>query len=113
MQAIAAHINGGGMKACHRRSAGDLNKLLGNLGNAPMPADQVSIRDLFQGPDCVAAAGRVMQEAAAVANALGAKPDADHDDRRIAHGRSLDPARISAGPGAWPADGIDKSRCTA
>ena len=66
------------------------NKLLGNLGNAPMAVlTQVSIRDLFQEPECVAAARRVMQEAAAVANALGAKPDADHD-KRIAHGRSLD-----------------------
>jgi 2-dehydropantoate 2-reductase len=64
--------------------------LLGNLGNAPMAVlTQVSIRDLFQEPECVAAARRVMQEAAAVANALGAKPDADHD-KRIAHGRSLD-----------------------
>ena len=66
------------------------NKLLGNLGNAPMAVlTQVSIRDLFQEPECVEAARRVMQEAEAVANALGAKPDADHD-KRIAHGRSLD-----------------------
>ena len=92
VQAIAAHINGGGMKAVVSTAIRDeiWNKLLGNLGNAPMAVlTQVSIRDLFQEPECVAAARRVMQEAQAVANALGAKPDADHD-RRIAHGRSLD-----------------------
>jgi 2-dehydropantoate 2-reductase len=92
VQAIAAHINGGGMKAVVSTAIRDeiWNKLLGNLGNAPMAVlTQVSIRDLFQEPECVAAARRVMQEAAAVANALGANPDADHD-KRIAHGRSLD-----------------------
>ena len=65
-------------------------KLLGNLGNAPMAVlTQVSIRDLFQEPVCVDAARRVMQEAAAVAAAVGAKVDPDHE-KRIAHGRSLD-----------------------
>ena len=92
VQAIAAHINGGGMKAIVITAIRDeiWNKLLGNLGNAPMAVlTQVSIRDLFQEPVCVEAARRVMQEAAAVANALGANPDADHE-KRIAHGRSLD-----------------------
>ena len=50
---------------------------------------QVSIRDLFQEPVCVDAARRVMQEAAAVADAVGAKAEPDHE-KRIAHGRSLD-----------------------
>ncbi len=93
VQAIAAHVNDGGMKAVVSTAIRDeiWNKLLGNHGNAPLAVlTQVSIRDLFQEPECVAAARRVMQEAQAVANALGAKlPDADHD-RRIAHGRSLD-----------------------
>ena len=48
------------------------NKLLGNLGNAPLAVlTQVSIRDLFQEPECVAAARRVIQEAQAVENASG------------------------------------------
>ena len=92
VQAIAAHINGGGMKAIVSTAVRDeiWNELLGDLGNALMAVlTQVSIRDLFQEPECVAAARRVMQEAAAVANALGANPDFDHE-KRIAHGRSLD-----------------------
>jgi 2-dehydropantoate 2-reductase len=92
VQAIAAHVAGGGMKATVSTAIRDeiWNKLLGNLGNAPLAVlTQVSIRDLFQEPECVAAARRVMHEAAAVANALGANPDADHD-KRIAHGRGLD-----------------------
>jgi len=92
VEAIAAHINAGGMKAVVSTAIRDeiWNKLLGNLGNAPLAVlTQVSIRDLFQEPECVAAARRVMLEAAAIANALGASPDADHE-RRIAHGRSLD-----------------------
>jgi len=92
VQALAAHINGGGMKAVVSTAIRDeiWNKLLGNLGNAPMAVlTQVSIRDLFQEPECVAAARRVMQEAGAVANALGAQPDTDHE-KRVTHGRSLD-----------------------
>jgi 2-dehydropantoate 2-reductase len=92
VQAIAAHINGGGMKAVVSTQIRDeiWNKLLGNLGNAPMAVlTQVSIRDLFQEPECVEAARRVMLEASAVAHAVGARPDVDHE-RRIAHGRSLD-----------------------
>ena len=92
VQAIAAYIDAGGMKAAVSSAIRDeiWNKLLGNLGNAPLAVlTQVSIRDLFQQPECVAAARRVMQEAAAVAHALGARPDADHE-KRIAHGHSLD-----------------------
>jgi len=92
VQAIAALINAGGMTATVSKRIRDeiWNKLLGNLGNAPMAVlTQVSIRQLFQEPECVAAARRIMQEATAVANALGADPDADHE-KRIAHGRGLD-----------------------
>jgi len=92
VQAIAAHINAGGMPALVSPAIRDeiWNKLLGNLGNGPLAVlTQVSIRDLYQEPECVAAARRVMHEAATVAHALGANPDADHE-KRIAHGRSLD-----------------------
>jgi 2-dehydropantoate 2-reductase len=92
VQAIAAHINAGGMKAVLSTAIRDeiWNKLLGNLCTGPMAVlTQVSIRELFQEPECVAAARRVMQEATAVANALGAHPDVDHQNW-IAHGRGLD-----------------------
>lgn len=92
VQSIAAHINGGGMKAIVSPAIRDeiWSKLLGNLSNGPLAVlTQVTIRELFQQPECVEAARRVMQEAAAVATALGAKPEADHE-KRIAHGRSLD-----------------------
>jgi 2-dehydropantoate 2-reductase len=92
VEAIAAALRAGGIAAEVTPTIRDAiwNKLLGNLGNAPLAVlTQVSIRDLFQEPVCVEAARRSMQEAAAVAMALGAKPDPDHD-KRIAHGRSLD-----------------------
>jgi 2-dehydropantoate 2-reductase len=92
VQAIAAHINAGGMKALVSTAIRDdiWNKLLGNLGNGPLAVlTQVSIRDLFQEPECVEAARRMMEEAQAVANALGAHPSANHE-KRIAHGRNLD-----------------------
>lgn len=92
LQAIAAHINGGGMKAIVSTTIRDeiWNKLLGNLGNGPLCVlTQVSIRDLLAEPECLEAARRVMQEAEAVANAVGAKPSPEHE-KRIAHGRSLD-----------------------
>ena len=92
VEALAAPLRAGGITAEVTPAIRDAiwNKLLGNLGNAPMGVlTQVSIRDLFQEPVCVEAARRAMQEAEAVANALGAQPDPDHD-KRIAHGRSLD-----------------------
>jgi 2-dehydropantoate 2-reductase len=92
VQAIAAHISNGGMKAVVSTTIRDeiWNKLLGNLGNAPLAVlTQKSIRELFQEPRCVEAARQVMQEAAAVARALGATPDADHE-KRITNGRGLD-----------------------
>jgi 2-dehydropantoate 2-reductase len=92
VQAIADTISRGGMKAVVSTSIRDeiWNKLLGNLSNGPLAVlTQVSIRDLFQQPECVAAARRVMEEAQAVANALGAHPSANHD-KRIDHGRNLD-----------------------
>jgi 2-dehydropantoate 2-reductase len=92
VQAIVAHIKAGGMQAVASIAIRDeiWNKLLGNLCTGPMAIlTQVSIRELFREPECVAAARRVMQEATAVANALGAHPDVDPDNW-IAHGRDLD-----------------------
>jgi 2-dehydropantoate 2-reductase len=92
VEAIAAPLREGGIVAEVTPAIRDAiwQKLLGNLGNAPMAVlTQVSIRDLFQEPVCVETARRVMLEAEAVAAAVGAKVDPDHE-KRIAHGRSLD-----------------------
>lgn len=92
VQAIAAHINGGGMQAVVSTKIRDeiWNKLLGNLGNGPLCVlTQVSMQQLFQEPLCVHAARQVMQEAQAVANALGAFPSANHE-KRIEHSRGID-----------------------
>jgi 2-dehydropantoate 2-reductase len=92
VQAIASHINAGGMTAIVSTKIRDeiWNKLLGNLGNGPLAVlTQVSIKDLYQEPTCVEAARQVMEEAQAVANALGAHPSGNHA-KRIEHGRNLD-----------------------
>lgn len=92
VQAVASHINAGGMTAIVSTKIRDeiWNKLLGNLGNGPLAVlTQVSIKDLYQEPICVDAARRVMEEAQAVANALGAHPSGNHA-KRIEHGRNLD-----------------------
>jgi 2-dehydropantoate 2-reductase len=92
VEAIAAPLRTGGITSEVTPAIRDAiwQKLLGNLGNAPMAVlTQVSIRDLFQEPVCVKTARRVMLEAEAVAAAVGAKVDPDHE-KRIAHGRSLD-----------------------
>jgi 2-dehydropantoate 2-reductase len=92
VQAIAAHINGGGMQAIVSTKIRDeiWNKLLGNLGNGPLTVlTQVSMSKLFEEPLCVEAGRQVMQEAQAVANAIGAHPSANHD-KRIAHSRGID-----------------------
>ena len=91
-EAFAAPLRAGGITAEVTPAIRDAiwQKLLGNLGNAPMAVlTQVSIRELFQDPVCVEAARRVMREAEAVAAAVGATVDPDHE-KRIAHGRSLD-----------------------
>jgi 2-dehydropantoate 2-reductase len=91
-EAFAAPLRAGGITAEVTPAIRDAiwQKLLGNLGNAPMAVlTQVSIRELFQDPVCVEAARRVMREAQAVAAAVGATVDPDHE-KRIAHGRSLD-----------------------
>lgn len=92
VQAIAAHIEAGGMQAPVSTRIRDeiWNKLLGNLGNGPLCVlTQVSMQELFKDPLAAETALRVMQEAQAVANALGAHPSGNHD-KRIAHSRGID-----------------------
>lgn len=92
VQAIAAHIAAGGMKAPVSTKIRDeiWNKLLGNLGNGPLCVlTQVAMNKLFEDPTCVEAGLRIMQEAQAVANAVGAYPSANHE-KRIAHSRGID-----------------------
>jgi 2-dehydropantoate 2-reductase len=92
VEAIAAYINAGGMKA---EVSGAIrneiwNKLLNNLASGSLAVlTQATIRRIYQEEPCVAAARRIMGEAAAIAAAVGARPDPDHD-KRLAHGRSLD-----------------------
>ncbi|HET6236715.1 MAG TPA: 2-dehydropantoate 2-reductase [Acetobacteraceae bacterium] len=92
VQSITAHIYGGGMKADVTPAVRDeiWNKLLGNLATGSLAVlTQTTIRRIYQEDVCVATARRIMHEAAAIAVAVGAKPDLDHE-KRIAHGRGLD-----------------------
>jgi 2-dehydropantoate 2-reductase len=92
VQAIAAHINGGGMKAVVSQAVRDeiWNKLLNNLASGSLAVlTQATVRRIYQEEVCVATARRIMTEAAAIAAAVGAKPDLDHE-KRITHGRGLD-----------------------
>jgi 2-dehydropantoate 2-reductase len=92
VQSIAAHINGGGMKAEVTGAVRDeiWNKLLNNLASGSLAVlTQATVRHIYQEAACVATARRIMHEAAAIAAAVGAHPDTDHD-KRVAHGRGLD-----------------------
>ncbi len=92
LQAIAAHINGGGMKAEVNGAIRDAiwNKLLNNLATGSLAVlTGATIKRLYQEEVCVTTARRIMQEGLAIARAVGANPDPDHE-KRIAHGRSLD-----------------------
>jgi len=92
VQSIAAHINGGGMKAEVSGAVRDAiwNKLLSNLASGSLAVlTQSTVRQIYQEEVCVATARRIMQEASAIALALGAKPDLDHE-KRVTHGRGLD-----------------------
>jgi 2-dehydropantoate 2-reductase len=65
------------------------DKLIGNLATGLMAVlAQASYREVFTEPACADAAFAIMREAAAVATALGCKPDSDHA-RRIASVRDL------------------------
>jgi len=58
------------------------NKLISNLSSGPMSVlAMATYRDVFTQPACRAAALRIMQEAAAVARALGCSPETDHAAR--------------------------------
>jgi 2-dehydropantoate 2-reductase len=92
VRAIAAPIDAGGMQTIVSTKIRDeiWNKLLGNLGNGPLCVlTQVSMQRLYEEPLCVEAALRMMQEAEAVANAVGAHPSGNHE-KRIAHSRGID-----------------------
>jgi 2-dehydropantoate 2-reductase len=92
IQSIAAHINGGGMKAVVTQAVRDeiWNKLLNNLASGSLAVlTQATVRRVYQEEVCVATARRIMAEAAAIAAAVGAKPDLDHE-KRVVHGRGLD-----------------------
>jgi 2-dehydropantoate 2-reductase len=91
VQAIAAHINAGGMKAIVSQSVRDeiWSKLLNNLASGSLAVlTQATVRQIYQETACVATARRIMAEAAAIAAAVGARPDTDHE-KRITHGRGL------------------------
>lgn len=92
VQAIAALINAGGMKAEVSSAVRDAiwNKLLNNLASGSLGVlSQAAIKRVYEEEACVTAARRIMTEAAAIAAAVGARPDLDHE-KRIAHGRGLD-----------------------
>ncbi len=91
-RAIAAHLTAGGMTAEISEVVRDAiwNKLLNNLASGSLAVlTQATIRRLYQEEVCVATARRIMDEAAAIAAAVGANPDPDNE-KRIAHGRGLD-----------------------
>ena len=92
VQAITAHINGGGMRAIVSQSVRDeiWSKLLNNLASGSLAVlTQATVRQIYQEEACVATARRIMAEAAAIAASVGARPDPDHE-KRITHGRGLD-----------------------
>jgi 2-dehydropantoate 2-reductase len=91
VEAIAALLRAGGIDAY---VSADIrteiwNKLISNLSSGMMSVlAQASYRDVFAEPTCVAAALAIQREAAAVATALGCKPDTDHE-KRLAGVRNL------------------------
>jgi 2-dehydropantoate 2-reductase len=92
VQAVAAHINGGGMTAEVSASVRNAiwNKLLNNLASGSLAVlTQATVRRIYQEEACVTTARTIMHEAAAIAAAVGATPDQDHE-KRITHGRGLD-----------------------
>lgn len=92
VQAIAAHIQGGGMQAPVTGAIRDeiWNKLLNNLASGSLGVlSQAAISQVYQEPACIEAARRIMHEGVAVATSLGAKPNLEHD-KRLARGRTMD-----------------------
>jgi 2-dehydropantoate 2-reductase len=90
-QALVSVLAAGGIEA---RLTDDIrtavwNKLISNLSSGPLAVlAQAPYRDVFAQPACVEAALRIMREAAAVATALGCKPD-DAYEKRLASVRDL------------------------
>jgi 2-dehydropantoate 2-reductase len=92
VRALAEHLNAGGTTAEVSEVIRDAiwTKLMNNLASGSLAVlTQATIRRLYQDEVCVATARRIMAEAAAIAAAVGAKPDPDNE-KRIAHGRGLD-----------------------
>ena len=92
VQSIAAHINAGGMTAEVSTAVRDAiwNKLLTSLASGSLAVlTQATVRRIYQEEVCVATARQIMREGAAIANAVGARPDTDHE-KRVGHGRGLD-----------------------
>ena len=83
-EALAQTLRDGGLDA---RVTGDIrtaiwDKLISNLMTGPIAVlTQSGYRDFLSEPACMEAAQRVVLEAAAVAHALGCKPDPDPDTR--------------------------------
>lgn len=92
VQSLAAHINAGGMTAEVSNNARDAiwAKLMNNLASGSLAVlTGATVRRIYQDEACVATARRIMEEAAAIAEAVGATPDRNHE-KRVAHGKGLD-----------------------
>ena len=92
VQALAAHISGGGMAAPVSPKVRDeiWNKLLNNLATGSLAVlTNATIKRLYQEEACVQTARAIMREAWSIATAVGAQPDPD-TEKRVAHGRALD-----------------------
>lgn len=97
VETLVAIVREGGIEA---RASTDIrtaiwNKLISNLMTGPMAVlTQSSYKDFLAEPACFAAARRVVEEATAVALALGCKPDKDPEPRlaqavKLAHRASI------------------------
>lgn len=92
VQALAAHINAGGMTAEVSTNARDAiwAKLMNNLASGSLAVlTGATVRQVYQDDVCVATARKIMEEAAAIAEAVGAAPDRNHE-KRVVHGKGLD-----------------------
>lgn len=92
VEAIAKALRDGGLEASATPDIRTAvwNKLIGNLASGPPSIlAQATYRQVFSEPACVEGVLRVMQEATAIAVALGCRPDTDHE-KRLALVRNID-----------------------
>ncbi len=117
VQAIAAHINGGGMQAIVSTKIRDeiWNKLLGNLGNGPLTVlTQVSMQELFKDQLCVDAALAGDGGGTGGGECAGRASQRQSREAHRAQQGHRSQAEHPAGPGAWPSDGDRRHlRCAA